>query len=277
MKKHMNIVDFKWLKVGYCVQSEHFSLSNAPFRKKRFYATVGVIYHTNGIYLYDTGYSSEFYKQTKKFPFSLYAKSVPVFYQEDNSLIKQLSELGIQKEDIKGIILSHFHADHIAGLKELPSVPIYVFKKCYKQIRHKSGIRAALSGFVPNLLPTDFEKRVVLLEDNQKADISLKPFEKMTDILNDGSLFAVCLDGHADGQLGLYINMDKPVFLISDASWSSEGFKKNILPPWYVRFFLGNNKAYQKTLEKIYQFHLLNKDVLILPSHCSEYWEKKNV
>ena len=59
-------------------------------------------------------------KKRQKFPYSVYAKLTPVHFTEEQSIKQQLLLDGIQPEEIKYIILSHFHGDHTAGLPDFP-------------------------------------------------------------------------------------------------------------------------------------------------------------
>ncbi len=47
--------------------------------------------------------------------FSLYRRMTPVYFDPAESLAHQLREAGYAEGDIRALIVSHFHADHIAG------------------------------------------------------------------------------------------------------------------------------------------------------------------
>lgn len=279
MRKRTNIVSFEWIHAGYCIQKESFSLLNGSNKKKKFYAGVGIIHHPKGIFLFDTGYSNHFFKETRHFPYNLYAKLTPVVCDKTDTLLAHLVAQKLKSSQIKGIFISHFHADHISGLKDFPNIPIYCLESCYSDIKDKSGLSAVRRGFIPKLLPDDFRKRLILLNKFQSVPptLDLTPFTSCIDIFNDNTIYAIRLDGHAKGQMGLYINTSTPVFFVADSCWSSLAYRNNIAPPWYVRYFLGNNQDYLRTLDNLYQFHKNHPEVLLLPSHCDEFWRNKDV
>ncbi len=49
----------------------------------------------------------------------------PVYFDPAQSLVTQLREQGYVNRDIHGLILSHFHADHIAGLRDFSDLTLF--------------------------------------------------------------------------------------------------------------------------------------------------------
>lgn len=90
---------------------------------------------------------SRFYELTQKFPFSIYRRLTPVVLKK--SLKQQLEEKNIQATEIKAIVISHFHADHIGGLKDFPNAQFFCHPDAIKDIQHKTGIKAIMQGFLP--------------------------------------------------------------------------------------------------------------------------------
>ncbi len=117
---------------------EKIAYSKGTWKQICFPATVGLLQHPElGYILFDTGYARHFKEATKKFPYSVYAKLTPVHFTEEQSIKQQLLLDGIQPEEIKYIILSHFHGDHTAGLPDFPKAKILTFAKAYEDIKEK--------------------------------------------------------------------------------------------------------------------------------------------
>ena len=72
------------------------------------------------------GYHDQFYEQTKTFPYSIYAKITPVFHSPEENAKSRLEALGYRAEDVSIVVISHFHADHIAGLVDFPNANFFV-------------------------------------------------------------------------------------------------------------------------------------------------------
>ena len=220
--------------------------------------------------LFRSGYSIHFYNASKSFPYSIYAKITPVFIDKENSAKYQLEKLGIKQNEISYIIISHFHADHIAGLRDFNNAKFICLDSAYQNIKNKKGFSALKKGFLPDLLPNDFSERLILLENKIESD-KFKPFNHYYDVFNDNSILAFDLSGHAEGQLGILVNNK---FFVADGCWYSNSYKKNLPPPLWVRLLLGNNKEYLKTLDKLHQFYKNHPEIELIPSHCNDFWSK---
>ena len=263
------MVEYKILKAGYCLQNELCSIIKGKNKQTKFYAMFVLLKHEKyGNILFDTGYSNYFYEASKNFPYSIYAKITPVFTDKENSAKAQLEKLGIKPDKISYIIISHFHADHIGGLKDFNNAKFICHNEAYQNIETKKGFSALKEGFLPDLLPDDFNKRLVFIKNRIESN-KFKPFNYYYDIFDDNSIIAFDLSGHARGQIGILVE-DK--FFISDACWHSKSYKDNLPPPLWVRLLLGDNKEYLKTLDKLHQFYQYHPDIKIIPSHCNYFW-----
>ena len=265
------MVEYKILKAGYCLQNELCSIIKGKNKQTKFYAMFVLIKHEKyGNILFDTGYSNYLYEASKNFPYSIYAKITPVFIDKENSAKAQLEKLGIKPDEISYTIISHFHADHIAGLKDFNKTKFICLEEAYQNIKNKKGFSALKEGFLPDLLPDNFNKRLVFLE-NKIENSEFRPFNYYYDIFGDKSILAFDLSGHAKGQVGILV-CNK--FFISDACWYSNSYKKNLPPPLWVRLLLGDNKKYLKTLDKLHKFYNNHPKIEIIPSHCNDFWSK---
>lgn len=265
------MVEYKILKAGYCLQNEVCSIMKGKNKKTKFYAMFVLLKHEKfGNILFDTGYDTSFYEASKKFPYSIYAKITPVFIDKENSAEYQLEKLGIRADEVSYIIISHFHADHIAGLKKFNNAKFICIEAAYQNIMNKKSFSALKEGFLPDLLPDNFQERLMFLKNKIKSD-KFKPFEYYYDIFGDNSILAFDLSGHAKGQTGILVE-DK--FFIADACWYSNSYKRNLPPPLWVRLILGDNKEYLKTLDKLHQFYENYSEIEIIPSHCNDFWSK---
>src|SRR5690606_25339194 len=112
-------------------------------------ALVGLILHeTFGPILFDTGYHRRFFTATEAFPERLYRLMTPVRYDEAESLEIQLSRLGLASQDIAGVFVSHFHGDHIAGLRAFPKAHIFCAREGLDRIRQGSRFTRVRQGLL---------------------------------------------------------------------------------------------------------------------------------
>jgi glyoxylase-like metal-dependent hydrolase (beta-lactamase superfamily II) len=263
---------------GYCTHQEKISIKDGNFKTIKFPAIYALIEHpTKGYMLVDTGYSSHFMTETKSFPFNIYKNLTPVSFNDGSvPAVDMLKSKGISPNEIKHIIISHFHADHIAGLKDFPNAHFICLKDAYDDISGKKGISALRRAFVPNLLPDNFKERLTLLDRKNMVvvDKDKRPFEVGYDILGDRSLIGVDLTGHAIGQMGIFLSTENEEYLLSaDASWSSRAFREFVPPHVIANIIIPKKKSYILNLERLHHLYKNNPNIKIIPSHCSEVWD----
>jgi glyoxylase-like metal-dependent hydrolase (beta-lactamase superfamily II) len=274
----MLINTLKLYECGYCTHPEKVVLPNGSLKSLKFPATVALLQHpTMGYILFDTGYAARFFQATKKFPYSIYEKLTPVFFSEEKSIKNQLEKDGITSEQIHTIILSHFHGDHIGGIKDFPDAKILTFKKAYQSIQSMSKLRALLKGCLLDLLPDDIDARILYIDQDEiPLDKSYGDFTKGYDVFGDTSIIAVDLTGHAIGQFGIFVNLQsgKRVFLCADAVWISQAYEQFIFPHKVANLLIEDVEAYKKNIKKLHHLSKTNPDIDILPTHCNKTWDQ---
>lgn len=262
------ITSFHWINTGYTTGIERIAKGHGSFRKVVFPAHVGLLKDDQlGYILFDTGYGSNFNTATKRFPFKIYRWITPVYYKEETGIVAQLKKLGIDKGEIKYIILSHLHADHIGGLKEFPDAKIICSGKSL-EILSNDNFKLLRNGVLPDLIPQDLKERTEFIEDAER--IYLAPF-KNSWTLFDGLFRVVDLPGHAKGQFGIIFNFQgRDIFLIADATWFTSTISNRILPSSIISLIVDNWDEYCHTIESLHHYKFANPDVLMIPSHCTE-------
>lgn len=274
------INQFHLLDGGYCTHKENRVLKSGRCCESKFPAMFACIKHEKfGYILYDTGYSKRFFEETSSFPFSIYAKLTPVYLNDEDCALSKLEKLSISSEAIKYIIISHFHADHIAALKDFPNATFIYLQTAYDKLKNLGTFSSLKNGFLKGLLPPDFEQRTALVpfQKNNSEDDFIS-----YDLFGDSSLTAVELPGHAQGQIGLKFTFNnKVIFLIADSCWMSESYEKNIEPSAITYLISDNKNEYKETLLKLQRFHQTNPDAIMIPSHCGrkfiEHIELSNI
>ena len=201
-----------------------------------------------GRLLLDTGYAKRIYTSAPLYAHALRVRPAP------NIVPK-----------IDSIILSHFHPDHVAGLRDYPEVPIRYPARALQACRQ----RPLRSGYLRSLLPDDFDSRSQPLANPARLPDWLHPFEEGWDVLGDESLWAIELPGHARGQIGLAGGSDKGRFFwVADACFTLWEVRQQ-KTPWPLLLWLAgaDQAAYRQTLARLGQ---LSKEILLLPCHCPE-------
>ncbi|RUT99621.1 MBL fold metallo-hydrolase, partial [Mesorhizobium sp. USDA-HM6] len=85
-------------------------------------------------------------------------------------------------------------------------------------------------GVFAELFPTDFETRLDGLSSKPRIEVSAG-VPGGADLFGDGSVIAVDLPGHADGQFGLlFAGLDRPLLYAVDAQWLLRALAENRTP-----------------------------------------------
>jgi glyoxylase-like metal-dependent hydrolase (beta-lactamase superfamily II) len=261
------------LSVGYCRHCERVTLAGGRFKIVTFPSMCGLILHASaGPILFDTGYADHFMDATAPMPERFYRWATPVTLPADQTLTSQLAAFGLAPKDVLWCLISHFHADHVAGLKDLPRARFIATRAAVEHVQRLGRWRGLINATLPSLLPRDFSSRLSFVDDLPRRQLrgAWSVLGDGFDLLGDGSLLAIPLPGHARGQMGLCLRdaADREVLLCADACWSRIACEELRLPSLLVRPLTDNWAAYRHTLQHLHQLTLAEPGVVILPSHC---------
>jgi nucleoside-diphosphate-sugar epimerase/glyoxylase-like metal-dependent hydrolase (beta-lactamase superfamily II) len=264
-------VDVKLFTTGYTPQPYYLAERGKGADVIPFHATCALITHPQyGHFLFDTGYAPRFRSATAKFPYSIYGRLSPIVCSNSLTIRAQLQELGIDFRDIRGIILSHFHADHVAGLRDFPSSDFISSHAAWSDVTGRRGFAALRRGFLPSLLPDDFVKRLNTIE--YFHDPGFGPFAQTHDLFGDGSVRLIQLPGHARGQIGAIVQQSptKRMLLAADATWTLGSLRKNALPHWKTFSFVDSVADMRASLNQLHELSQQHPALEIVPTHCPE-------
>ncbi|MBT8226503.1 MAG: MBL fold metallo-hydrolase [Dactylosporangium sp.] len=261
------------LVAGACRQIERVARRGGRWRSVQFPALVGVIEHpTAGVMLFDTGYSPRFFAETARGAARLYRWLTPPTCTAQETAAAQLTAAGISPYQVKIVVISHFHADHIGGLADFPAARFLYLRSALRPAwRTRSSVSNVRHAFLPGLLPPGFEERSISAEDCPAAPpppgTGLDPG---FDLLGDGSLLGFDLSGHVAGQLGLFLPQTQgpPVMLVGDACWHRRAFTHGELPHPVARLVTADPRAYRQRIETLGRLARARPDLLVVPSHC---------
>ena len=270
-------VTLHWLRVGHCRHPEWVTLRGGRWGAIQFPALCALIIHPSlGPVLYDTGYSDHFDDETRSFPNKLYRWLTPVQLPAEERLSVQLARRGVRMDDIERVLISHLHADHVAGLRDLPRARFTALNDDVTTNIGRTGLSAVRRAFLPGLLPTDFLARLDLADECPVVDLGPQwaPFDRGYDLLGDQSVIGIRLPGHSAAQLGLVLwdQTGRPVLLAADACWSTRAWHDNRMPSPVARLMLHDWARYRETLSGLHTLGTRSPDLRILPSHCSAAW-----
>ena len=130
-----------------------------------------------------------------------------------------LARRGVRPQDVRLIIVTHFHADHVSELARFPHAHFVTDLAAWRRIRAKPTWANLRHGIFTELLPSDFEARAIDIADlpTRPAPLGLPDGR---DLLGDGSALAIALPGHAEGHFGVcFPGEDPPLLYAVDTQW----------------------------------------------------------
>ena len=256
---------------GHCFAKENEAIQGGRKEKIKFHALWGLIEHPEkGWVLYDTGYTSRFFDATKSYPNKIYANITKVVIEPEQEIAAQLKRHNISPLDIKHVFITHFHADHVAGLLDFPEATFYTSKAALEQVVKIPKFIAFSKGILKDLHPEDLEKRTKIIEDICEP-IQDEVLGTKYDLFGDNSLMVVSLPGHAAGQMGILLETaNKPYFLVADACWLKKSYEDLTLPNPIVKLFIHSWSDLKNSLNIVHNYHKANPETVIVPTHCSE-------
>lgn len=266
-----------FLECGHCLSKESMMLKGGRKEKIKIPVLVALLEHPlHGKILFDTGCSERFYEVTSKWPAKLTALLLPTFVKKEESARAQLEAAGIAAEEIKYIIISHFHVDHICGLKDFPNARFVCSSAAFDNALSSKGWSMVKKGVIPDLLPEDLaESSWIFDKDSSVQKVALDIFENCYDLFADGNIRLVALPGHHIGQYGAIVKneQNEDLFLCADACWLSDSYREKRLPPALAKLLISDWKTYKNTIEQLHDFHKKFPEIKIIPTHCRKTHE----
>lgn len=268
------------LRVGHCAHPECLAIRSGAWRVATFPALVGLIRHPDaGALLFDTGYAAHFLHATASLPERIYRWTTPVVLPEEECLQAQLARHGLALHEIRGVFASHLHADHVAGLRDLPRARIWCGDAAMRFARGSGRIARLRRATLTALLPDDFAARACAIEALPKAALphAWRALGGGFDLLGDGSLRAIPMPGHAHGHYGLLLRHedDREILLAGDATWRVDDGRVVRSPAWPVRWLADDWRAQRETLSRLQRaLDGVGDAGHVLPSHCADSYAR---
>lgn len=253
---------------GYCTNKIENIFYGVKKKKLIFEAGVFLIKHRNyGYILYDTGYNIKLLKNNIKY--YLYRFLNPVYIREEEMINFRLKKHGIETDEIKYIILSHLHPDHIGGLEFFPNAKVIITQKCYEDFEKNSLHSLIFKEF----LPQNFKENLLV----KKIEMENKEFKylKSYDLFSDNSILLTELNGHSSGQCCVYIK-EKNLFIGADSTWRVEFLDMIDKMKFLPRLIQNNFSEYKKSIELLKVIQKAGIKIVVSHDRSSRVWKVLN-
>lgn len=263
------------LDTGFCTARSSLIERGTGWRTVRCHAPAFLIHHpSHGPILFDTGYAPRLADAFARWPDRVYKYATPTTF--GTPAVDHLAQFGYTARDIRTVIVSHLHADHVAGLPDFPDARFVISDTALRLQQSVRGLDAVRRGIVQALFPADFTERATVV--STFTGPTLPHLGHTHDLFADGTVLLVALPGHARGQLGALVHCEgESVLLCADGAWSTRAFRELRPPHWITNAMQDDLVALRSTLVGLREFSRARPDVTILPTHCRQTmtWESR--
>ena len=224
---------------------------------------VFVIEHDEGLVLFDTGQDVASVSDPDYYPRGglarmIYRHTARFEISPEETLTAQLKQLGYSTSDVRHVVLSHLHQDHIGGLRELVGARFVTTTTEWAALK-KGG--SETYGYLPRHtdLPGASWERIGFAPT---TDPDLAPFDAAHDLFPDGSLVLLPTPGHTPGSMSMLVrDSATPLLLVGDLTYDVDLMRAGRYPG------IGSRSILADTTRRVLEFERRAGRLAILPAH----------
>ncbi|MCC6277958.1 MAG: MBL fold metallo-hydrolase [Oligoflexia bacterium] len=185
------------------------------------------------------------------------------------SVAAQLKSQGISLDDIKHVVFTHLHYDHVGDVSKYQRARIWVSQR---EMRAAQSPLAFLNGYNPLIAQWDYRTERILDPLVIRPEIS--PFSIVKDLFGDERILILSTPGHTPGSLSVLVKGDEhQYFLCGDSCYCRESYRDDRSPGRLGFYgFDHNPRLAQSTRQKILKWEQSQPDLQVLPMHDINVW-----
>lgn len=204
---------------------------------------------TEGWILVDASYGAGFAAATEPFPQRFYRWVTPVATK--GSVAGVLAQAGVRPEEIRHVVMTHFHADHVGGLSEFPQAQIHYHEEALAPLLRLPAWRQVRAAFLAELVPGWLGRQAKVIPRDRFTLAADLPFP-VCDLFGDGSVRLPYLPGHAPGQVGVAFQWrGRRRLYAADAYWREDQITSGVDPLPMAMWIQWDAKAYRSTVRAL--------------------------
>jgi N-acyl homoserine lactone hydrolase len=173
-----------------------------------------LIEHPEGLIVVDTGETARV-AEPGYFPrwHPYFRFGVREWVQPEDEIGPQLRRLGFSPDDVRWVVLTHFHTDHAGGLRHFPNSEILCSRVDHEYSR---GLLGRARGLLPQHWPSWFSPTLI-----ETTEGRFGPFPGSTGLTAAGDVHLVPTPGHTPGHLSVALEDGDTVFFFAgDTSYT---------------------------------------------------------
>lgn len=182
-----------------------------------------VIEHRDGVVLFDTGQDRASVTDPEYYPGRMdtfvNARLARFAIGPGQTLSSGLAGLGYRTDDVRRVVISHLHPDHIGGLPLLGHAEIVVSQEEWTSLERPRPQARGLYRSLIDLPGLTWN----LITPEPLGDPSVRPFRDGHDLFGDGSVVLLPTPGHTPGSLSMLVRRPgrAPLLLVGDLTYDA--------------------------------------------------------
>ena len=177
----------------------------------------------------------------------------------DDTLTKKLEGLGYSAADVRKVIVSHLHFDHVGCIANVPQAELLVSRDEWRQLSGPHPERDFI--FREHIeLPS---AKWCQIDFAPTSDPLFAPFGGCFDVMGDGSMTLLPTPGHTPGSTSMLVRTDglPPLLLVGDLTYEVGLLMKDQVPG------TGDKTQLRSSFAKVRTLKMQLPDLVILPAH----------
>lgn len=228
--------------------------------------TAYVLVHNDGLVLFDTGLDPAIGTDPNYVSSAIgrfFLRRLFRFHiGPDDRLGKQLKALGFAPSDVRKVVVSHLHWDHIGGIADVPHAELLVSEDEWRQLTDPHPEREWI--FREHIELPGARWRPIAFKPTD--DPLFAPFGGCYDVMKDGSMTLLRTPGHTPGSMSMLVRDVglPPLLLVGDLTYTGDLLEKDRVPG------TGNAKQLRASFAKVRALKQKLPELVILPAHDPE-------
>ncbi len=222
-----------------------------------------LIEHSDGLVLFDTGIDPAITANPRYIASAvgrLLLRRIFRFHvTAADRLDLALRRLGVEPAEVRTVVLSHLHFDHVGGIAHLPNADLIVSEREWAQLREPHPEREWI--LREHLEVPGARWRPITFEPT--ADPMFEGFEGVHDLAGDGSMVLLPTPGHTPGSLSMLVRTEgwAPILLVGDLTYEAALLTRDKVPG------TGDAAELRRSYAKVRQLQRRLPGLVIVPSH----------
>lgn len=219
--------------------------------------------HRDGLVLFDTGLDPAIAEDpgyiSQAVGRVLLKRIFRLHIRPEDRLGARLRALGFDPADVRKVVVSHLHFDHIGGIGDVPQAELLVSQGEWDRLS------------LPRPEHDWILREHVALRDAKWCQVHFAPsddpllggFDGAYDVMGDGSMVLLPTPGHTPGSLSMLVRAEglPPLLFVGDLTYQLDALQNDVLPG------LGDAAALRQSYAKVRELMARLPGLIVLPAH----------